>query len=125
MGETEAAGRGDKAKSVNFAANVIRFPSDIAINCRLLVQLLDDLTSHIEGLHVLVEQIGFSGNTIIIDDRACVFTGNSAKDLHFSLDMKGGRRVLLITDKVTLMAHFVACYMIRRHEGDPELASYL
>ena len=74
---------------------------------------------------VRVEEIGISANTMFVDDYARVFTGESVKNMHFALDMKEGQKVLLITGKLSIMARFVAGYLIRRHEGDPELASFL
>lgn len=107
------------------ATNVVRFPSDTNDNFRLLVRFISDLVGNEEGLRDRVEEIRLSASAMVIDDYACVFTGSHVRDLHFSLDMRDGCKILLITDSVSAMARFVAGYLIRRHEGDPELASYL
>lgn len=107
------------------SGNIIRFPGGPDKGFRLLLRLIDDLVGDAEGLRDRVDDIGSVGNTMLIDDYARVFTGESVKDMHFALDMKEGQKVLLITDKLPVMARFVVGYLIRRHEDDPELASFL
>ncbi len=116
---------GRSAADADIGGNIVRFPADADGGFRLLVRLVDDLVGHVEGLRVRVEEIGISANTMFVDDYARVFTGESVKNMHFALDMKEGQKVLLITGKLSIMARFVAGYLIRRHEGDPELASFL
>lgn len=105
--------------------NIIRFPRDTDKGFRLLLRLIGDLVGDVEGLRDRVGEIGFAGNTMFIDDYARVFTGESVKDMLFALDMREGQKVLLVTDKLPIMARFVVGYLIRRHEADPELASFL
>ena len=113
------------AKGADTGAYVIGFPVGTDAKFRLLVRLIGNCICRVSGLRSRVEEIGISSNAMVVDDYACVFTGESVKDMHFVLNMKAGRKVLLITDKLPVMAHFIAGYLIRRHEDDPELASYL
>lgn len=106
-------------------SNVVRFSDGAYAAFRLLLLFLDDLVGHEEGLRAQVEQIHFSHGAMIIDSHAAVFTSGGAPDMHFTLLTREGRKVFLITSLVPLMASFVAGYLIRRQEGDPELVSCL
>ena len=98
MGEMDgrlAARRDCAATDYGGGANAVRLPDGAYAAFRLLLRLRDDLVGHQEGLRAQIERI------------------------------REGRKVLLFTSLVPLMASFVAGYLIWRQEGGAELGACL
>jgi hypothetical protein len=104
---------------------VATLPASTDTRFRLLLAQIRDLLGHVSELNDLVEEIRFRPRTMHVDDFACVFTGQSVTDFHFALEMKGGRKVLMITSDIPMMARFVVGYLIRRYQRDPVLEAHL
>lgn len=60
-----------------------------------------------------------------VDDFALVLAHEFTDDLHFVVEVDGAPKVLFFSNDIDAVAKVVAGYLIRRHEGDEELARHV